>query len=68
LAHALNQQREVLGEAIARLRSERDDSRNAEFVRLWASITAAHEAIVGIQKERLAEIVASERPAAAKLN
>jgi hypothetical protein len=68
LAQALNQQREVVGEAIARLRSERDDSRSAEFVRLWASITSAHEAIVAIQKDRLAETVARERPAAAKLN
>jgi len=53
--------REAVEQAIAKLRAE-------EIVRLWASVTAAHTAILGIQKDRLAEVVASERPAAAKLN
>jgi hypothetical protein len=71
-AQALAQQRDFVLQAIARERSERDDSHiaevSAEFARLWTSLTEAHKAIVEMRRERLEEIVANERPAAAKLN
>jgi hypothetical protein len=66
---------EAVEKVVAQMRSERDerdDSRaaelNAEFARIWKSLTAAHTALVAIQEERRAETVASERPATAKLN
>jgi hypothetical protein len=44
---------EAIEQAIARLRAE-------EIVRLWASVTAAHEAIVSIREEQRAQAVGSE--------
>src|SRR5262245_37650717 len=60
LAQAMAQQRDfvlaTVEQAIAKLRAERDDSRSAEvaaeIARLWASLTAAHQQIVAIQKDR----------------
>ena len=77
LTQAMAQQRkfalEAIEQAIAKLRSERDTTSQSpelrsELLRIWTSLTAAHEAIVNIQQERRAEIVAAERPATAKLN
>jgi len=50
---------EILGEVVAKLRSEyqrdtdRDAEINAEFVKIWRSITQATKTIVDIQREKV---------------
>jgi len=53
--------REAIEQAITKFRAE-------EIVRLWESLTAAHEQIVRIREEQRAETVAAERPATEKLH
>jgi hypothetical protein len=73
----LQQERELwiesVGEVVARLRAERDGEQsaeiNAEFARIWKSLTDAHKAIVGIQRERLERTLHNELdPTKVKMN
>jgi hypothetical protein len=72
LAQALAKERDFFLEEIARLRAERDGKHYAELSQIaktWQSlIQEAHETLVELRREKLAEITASERPATAKLN